>query len=90
MTDLLAAYQAIANAGFPAVLALILYASWRGKFVWDREHDELRRLMQAQVDDLRKQLDDAITSKERWELVALRASGMAEAMIDAVKRADSR
>lgn len=86
MAELLSTYQAVANAGFPAVLALILYASWRGKFVWDREHEELRKQMQARIDDLVTQLATANTNKERWEIVALRASGMAEALIDAVRR----
>lgn len=86
MSELVEFYKQLSALGFGGLLFAILVASWRGKFVWDREHEQLRATMQARIDDLTEQLDRARKRIDAWELVALRASGMAETLIEQVAR----
>ena len=79
MTDLVSLAKELSSVGFPTLMVAILYGSYRGWWVWGRTLLEMR-------DDYIQRLSKAEQAGDRWQAMALRATGLAEDSVAITKK----
>lgn len=78
MDELISLAQKLGGIGFPTLLVLILIGSNRQVWFWASVVLELRARMEAQKLDYEARLLSVELARQRWETMALRATGLAE------------
>ena len=71
MADALLLYQKISSIGFAGILFLILAGSYYRKWVWGYQ-------LREQREDFVTRLAKVEQEREKWQAIAIRATGLAE------------
>lgn len=97
MTEFLALAQQLAGVGFPTMLVIILWASYKGWWTWDgtltkaaaielnATHDKI--VIDIKIDYERRLLKFE-TQNQRLETMLFRSVGVTEAAVGLVKKSD--
>ncbi len=81
MSEILDLAKGLSNLGFPTLMVIILYGSYRGWWVWGRVNVDMK-------DDYVDRLLKMETSRDKWQAMALRATGLAEETVSIVKKSN--
>ena len=71
MNEVIALARDLGGVGFPTLLVLIIFGSFKEYWVWGRQLIELRA-------DYERRLSSAVSEKIKWESIAMKALGLAE------------
>lgn len=79
MSDILALAKELTNIGFPTLMVAILYGSFKGWWIWGKVYEAMRV-------DYMERLSKAEASRDKWQTMALRATGIAEDTVGIAKK----
>ena len=79
MDELLSLASKLGTVGFPTLLCIVLFASRKGWYFWDREVAQINATWKAR-------LDASQAEASEWKALALQAHGVVELGLDVVKK----
>ena len=71
MEEILSLASKLGHVGFPTLLIVILYASWKGEYLWKREVATREAVWLARWEEQQR-------AAEEWKGIALQAHGLAQ------------
>jgi hypothetical protein len=90
MEEIFAIINKIAGASFASLLAIILYANWKGYWMWTKDHDkdiaDIRKQAEDQRADLSSRIVELRGEKDKWQDMAVRQLQLAAMATDIAKQ----